>query len=157
MPNFPGTIKSKLPKVGTTIFTTMSALAQQHNAINLSQGFPDFEVSKKLKSLVNQYVETGNNQYAPMAGVMKLREQIAKKIEKLYGTAYNPETEITVTPGGTMALYSAISAVVNDGDEFHALLRFIHPCCNLKWRHAHLYSAEGTRLPHSVGYGAQVY
>jgi methionine transaminase len=117
MPNFPGTIKSKLPKVGTTIFTTMSALAQQHNAINLSQGFPDFEVSKKLKSLVNQYVETGNNQYAPMAGVMKLREQIAKKIEKLYGTAYNPETEITVTPGGTMALYSAISAVVNDGDE----------------------------------------
>jgi methionine aminotransferase len=117
MPNFPGTIKSKLPKVGTTIFTTMSALAQEHNAINLSQGFPDFEVSGKLKSLAKHYIDTGNNQYAPMAGVMKLREQIAQKIEKLYGTAYNPDTEITVTPGGTMALFSAISAIVNDGDE----------------------------------------
>jgi len=117
MPKFPGTIKSKLPKVGTTIFTVMSALANEHNAINLSQGFPDFEVSEKLKSLVKQHVDKSNHQYAPMAGVVKLREQIAKKIEKLYGTNYNPETEITVTPGGTMALYSAISAVVNEGDE----------------------------------------
>jgi methionine aminotransferase len=117
MPQFPGTIKSKLPKVGTTIFTTMTALANEHNAINLSQGFPDFEVNDKLKSLVTQYINTNNNQYAPMAGVAKLRESIAEKIEKLYSTNYNPDTEITITAGGTMALYSAISAIVNDGDE----------------------------------------
>jgi methionine aminotransferase len=117
MPQFPGTIKSKLPKVGTTIFTTMTALANEDNAINLSQGFPDFEVNDKLKSLVTQYINTNNNQYAPMAGVAKLRESIAEKIEKLYSTNYNPDTEITITAGGTMALYSAISAIVNDGDE----------------------------------------
>jgi methionine aminotransferase len=117
MPQFLGTIKSKLPKVGTTIFTTMTALANEHNAINLSQGFPDFEVNDKLKSLVTQYINTNNNQYAPMAGVAKLRESIAEKIEKLYSTNYNPDTEITITAGGTMALYSAISAIVNDGDE----------------------------------------
>lgn len=117
MPQFPGTIKSKLPKVGTTIFTTMTALANEYNAINLSQGFPDFEVDTKLKSLVAQYINSNNNQYAPMAGVMKLRERIAEKIENLYATNYNAETEITVTAGGTIALYSAISAVVNEGDE----------------------------------------
>jgi methionine aminotransferase len=117
MPQFPGTIKSKLPKVGTTIFTTMTALANEHQAINLSQGFPDFEVDNKLKTLVTQYINSNHNQYAPMAGAVKLRERIAAKIEKLYGTNYNPDTEITITAGGTMALYSAISAVVNDGDE----------------------------------------
>jgi methionine transaminase len=117
MPQFPGTIKSKLPKVGTTIFTTMTALANEHKAINLSQGFPDFEVDNKLKTLVTKYINSNQNQYAPMAGVVKLREQIAAKIENLYGTNYNPDTEITITAGGTMALYSAISAVVNDGDE----------------------------------------
>ncbi len=117
MPQFPGTIKSKLPKVGTTIFTTMTALANEHKAINLSQGFPDFEVADKLKSLVKHYVDTSNNQYAPMAGAIKLREKIAEKLETLYNAAYNPDTEITITAGGTMALYSAISAVVNEGDE----------------------------------------
>lgn len=117
MPQFPGTIKSKLPKVGTTIFTTMTALANNHKAINLSQGFPGFEVDNKLKTLVTQYINTNNNQYAPMAGVLKLRERIAEKIENLYSTNYNAETEITITAGGTMALYSAISAVVNEGDE----------------------------------------
>lgn len=115
--NFPGSIKTKLPKVGTTIFTTMSALAQEYGAINLSQGFPDFNVSEKLKSLVNQYVNTNHNQYAPMAGTIALREKIAIKLEKLYGTQYHVEKEITVTAGATMALYSAISAVVNEGDE----------------------------------------
>lgn len=117
MPQFPGTIKSKLPKIGTTIFTTMTALANNHKAINLSQGFPGFEVDNKLKTLVTQYINTNNNQYAPMAGVLKLRERIAEKIENLYSTNYNAETEITITAGGTMALYSAISAVVNEGDE----------------------------------------
>jgi methionine aminotransferase len=117
MPRFSGNIKSKLPKVGTTIFTVMSALAQEHNAINLSQGFPDFGVSEKLKSLVNHHVNTCHNQYAPMAGVMKLRERIAEKIESLYNVRYHPDTEITITPGATLALYAAISSVVNEGDE----------------------------------------
>jgi methionine aminotransferase len=95
----------------------MTALANEYQAINLSQGFPDFEVDNKLKTLVTQYINSNHNQYAPMAGAVKLRERIAAKIEKLYGTNYNPDTEITITAGGTMALYSAISAVVNDGDE----------------------------------------
>ena len=111
------TIGSKLPKVGTTIFSVMSQLATEHKAVNLSQGFPDFEVSKKLIELVNHYMKSGMNQYAPMPGVMALREAISKKVEEDYGKSYNPDTEITITAGGTQALYTAISALVREDDE----------------------------------------
>ena len=117
MIKYNGVINTKLPKVGTTIFTVMSKLAQEHNAINLSQGFPDFACSEKLTDLVSQYMKKGFNQYAPMQGAMALREQVAVMIEELYGTAYNPDTEITITAGGTQAIYTAISAFVHEGDE----------------------------------------
>ena len=99
MPAFPRPIASKLPNVGTTIFTVMSQLAQDHNAINLSQGFPDFDCAKALRDLVTKYINAGLNQYPPMAGVMRLRERIAEKVEALYGAKYDPEHEVTVTPG----------------------------------------------------------
>ncbi|MBI4648345.1 MAG: methionine aminotransferase [Bacteroidia bacterium] len=110
-------IYSKLPDIGTTIFTLMSHLANKHNAINLSQGFPDFSCSEELIALVNKYMKKGCNQYAPMQGVMALREIIAQKTEELYSLKYNPESEITVTAGGTQALYTAICSIVNEKDE----------------------------------------
>ncbi|PCJ28559.1 MAG: methionine aminotransferase [Flavobacteriales bacterium] len=117
MPNYPSSIKSKLPKVGTTIFTVMSQLAHENKAINLSQGFPDFDSSAELIGLVNGAMKKGLNQYAPMAGVMTLREQIAKKTLSLYGTEYHPESEITITSGATQAIYTAIASVIREGDE----------------------------------------
>jgi methionine transaminase len=117
MSNFKPNLRSKLPKVGTTIFTTMSALANEYNAINLSQGFPDFAVDEKLISLIHQYFQAGMNQYAPMAGVMKLRESLAEKYEKNYRTKINPETEITITSGATEAIFSAITSVIHPEDE----------------------------------------
>lgn len=108
---------SKLPHVGTTIFTVMSALATQHKAINLSQGFPNFDCSPRLKNLVTRYMNEGYNQYPPMAGVMKLREQIAIKVENMYGAIVNPDTEITVVAGGTQGLFTAISAFIRPKDE----------------------------------------
>ena len=110
-------IISKLPQAGTTIFTVMSALANEVGAINLSQGFPDYETSPELIELVNHAMRNGNNQYAPMAGLMSLREEISRKTEKLYGAVYNPDTEITITAGGTQAIYTAITAVINPNDE----------------------------------------
>jgi methionine aminotransferase len=117
MNDFPSTIKSKLPKVGTTIFTVMSQLANEHNAINLSQGFPDFPSSPELSNLVTEALNKGLNQYAPMAGLISLREQISKKTYNLYGVEYHPETEITVTAGATQAIYTAIAAMITEGDE----------------------------------------
>ncbi len=110
-------IKSKLPQTGTTIFTVMSALAAEHKAINLSQGFPDFESSAELTALVYDAMKKGYNQYAPMAGVMQLREVISEKIASLYGTNYHPESEITITAGGTQAIFTIISAFVKTDDE----------------------------------------
>lgn len=110
-------IASKLPKVGTTIFTVMSQLAQQHNAVNLSQGFPDFDCSPELVGLVNSFMKKGFNQYSPMMGVKELREEIAQKTEDLYGSVYHPEKEVTVTAGGSEAIFSAIASVINPGDE----------------------------------------
>jgi methionine transaminase len=110
-------ITSKLPQVGTTIFTTMSALAAEVGAINLSQGFPDYDCSPELIELINQAMKDGHNQYAPMAGVMALREEISNKVKKLHGGDYDPATEITITAGGTQAIFTAISAVVNANDE----------------------------------------
>ncbi|MFN4233348.1 MAG: methionine aminotransferase [Bacteroidia bacterium] len=117
MPKFTSSLNSKLPKVGTTIFTVMSKLAQEYNAINLSQGFPNFPCSSELVSLVNKYMQQGHNQYAPMQGVLALREAISEKTKKLYGTYYSPETEITITAGATQAIYTAITAIINEGDE----------------------------------------
>lgn len=108
---------SKLPKVGTTIFTVMSALAAEHKAINLSQGFPDFDCDPLLKKLVNEAMEQGHNQYAPMPGIMPLREVIAQKISNLYEQTVNPDTEITITPGGTYAIFTAIATCISPGDE----------------------------------------
>jgi len=108
---------SKLPEVGTTIFTVMSHLAVKYNAINLAQGFPDFPCSAELVSLVSHYMAKGANQYAPMAGVVSLREKIAAKTEELYNYYYNPDKEITVTCGATEACYVAITSVIKPGDE----------------------------------------
>ncbi len=110
-------IKSKLPDVGVTIFTQMTQLAGEHKAINLSQGFPDFDADPKLIELVTHYMRKGYNQYAPMQGVPVLREKIAAKVREFYNAAYDPESEITVTGGATEGLFAAISAVINPGDE----------------------------------------
>jgi methionine aminotransferase len=117
MPHFPGTITSKLPNVGTTIFTVMSRLAAEHNAINLSQGFPDFDCAPELRALLTKFVNSGLNQYPPMAGVAPLREAIAEKVESLYGAVYDPEHEVTVVPGATYGIFTAIAAMVRPGDE----------------------------------------
>ncbi|MBL0129543.1 MAG: pyridoxal phosphate-dependent aminotransferase [Flavobacteriales bacterium] len=108
---------SKLPRVGTTIFTVMSKLAQECGAINLSQGFPDFPIDAELIDLVHAAMKAGHNQYAPMPGLPSLREAIASKVERLYGHAYDPETEVTVAAGGTQAIFTALGAVVHPGDE----------------------------------------
>ncbi|MFN4147569.1 MAG: methionine aminotransferase [Runella sp.] len=110
-------LTSKLPQVGTTIFTVMSALAQEYQAINLSQGFPDFGMPDELARLTNEAMQQGFNQYAPMAGWLPLRESIAAKIENLYGVRVNPDTEITITPGGTYGIYTAFTTVLRAGDE----------------------------------------
>jgi methionine transaminase len=108
---------SKLPNVGVTIFSVMSKLAADHQAINLSQGFPDFQPHPELIDLVQRAMGKGLNQYAPMQGVPLLRERIAQKIRLLYGATVDPDTEVTITSGATEALYAAITAVVRPGDE----------------------------------------
>lgn len=110
-------MQSKLPSVGTTIFTVMSKMAQDHNAINLSQGFPDFECPERLKELVVHYLNDHKNQYPPMAGIPLLRQEITNKISSLYECTADPETEVTVTSGATEALFDAVQAVVHAGDE----------------------------------------
>ena len=117
MPRFPAPVASRLPNVGTTIFTVMSRLAQECGAINLSQGFPDFSAEDVLFERVAHWMRAGHNQYAPMAGVPALREAIAAKVAALYGASYDPETEITVTAGATQALFTAVAALVHPGDE----------------------------------------
>ena len=110
-------LDSKLPNVGTTIFTKMSALAIKHKAINLSQGFPNFKSDPTLIDLVTTAMQQGKNQYAPMAGVLELRKAISAKFEKLYGSSYKPDAEITITAGATQAIFTAITAFVKPGDE----------------------------------------
>jgi methionine transaminase len=112
-PPFP----SRLPAVGTTIFTVMSALAAEHQAVNLGQGFPDFECDPALVGAVNQAMTSGYNQYPPMPGVLELRKTIASKIERLYGQSYDPATEITITAGATQAIFTVILSCVSPGDE----------------------------------------
>jgi methionine aminotransferase len=117
MPTFPSLVSSKLPTVQTSIFAVMSKLAAEQQAINLSQGFPGFDCSPELIGLVEKHMRLARNQYAPMPGVPELREAIAEKTEFLYSAQYNPETEITITAGATQALYTAITALVKEGDE----------------------------------------
>jgi methionine aminotransferase len=117
MPSFPRPIESKLPDVGTTIFTVMSRLAQEHNAINLSQGFPDFDCAKELRDLATKYLNAGLNQYPPMAGVVRLRERVAEKVETLYGARYDVEHEVTIVPGATYGIFTAVATLVRPGDE----------------------------------------
>jgi methionine transaminase len=117
-------IESKLPNVGTNIFTVMSALAEQHKALNLSQGFPNFDTPEPLKDLVNRYMQAGKNQYAPMAGLPLLRQRLADKMQKAYGCNIDPTDEITVTVGGSQAIFTAIMTFIKAGDE----VILIEPC-----------------------------
>ena len=110
-------MQSKLPNIGTSIFTVMSQLAAQHNAINLGQGFPDFPMSPELIECVNQAMKAGGNQYAHTNGVPLLRERLAEKIKFLYNVDINPETNITITPGGTYSIFCAFSTIIQPGDE----------------------------------------
>lgn len=114
---FPDAITSKLPQTGTSVFAIMSQMAKEHNAINLSQGFPDFPISGELVELVHKYMRDGHNQYSPMPGLPRLREAIAEKTAFLYTAQYNPETEITVTAGATQAIFTAIQAFIREDDE----------------------------------------
>ena len=137
-------IQSKLPNVGTTIFTVMSGLANQVGAINLSQGFPNFNPSDRLQQLVTEHMAKGANQYAPMPGIMPLRERIAEKIERMYGAKLNPDTEITVTAGGTQAIFCVIAAFVRPGDE----VILLEPCYD-SYRPS-VETVGGTVVPYSL-------
>jgi methionine transaminase len=110
-------MQSKLPNIGTNIFTQMSNLAREHNAINLAQGFPDFPISNLLIENVAEAMKDGNNQYAPMIGIFELRQAIATKVKHLYSTQLNADTEITITPGGTYAIYTALTTMLRIDDE----------------------------------------
>jgi methionine aminotransferase len=110
-------IQSRLPNAGTSIFTVMSALATEHNAINLGQGFPDFPMSEALVEKVNEVMKRGFNQYVPMQGYLPLREALAEKIGHLYAQSIDPVSQITVTPGGTYAIYTALTTILQPGDE----------------------------------------
>ncbi|MEI6311362.1 MAG: methionine aminotransferase [Bacteroidota bacterium] len=109
--------RSKLPKVGTTIFSVMSALANEHQAINLSQGFPNYSCNERLKNLVHEFIQKDYNQYAPMPGVLELRQALAQKIKKLYQREIDVQEEITITAGGTQAIFTAINCSIREGDE----------------------------------------
>lgn len=115
--NFEGSINNKLSQSGPSVFSVMTALANEHKAINLAQGFPDFDCNPDLKKMVDTAMGKGFNQYAPMPGVMALREKIAQKTQLLYSATYHPDTEITVVPGATLGIYAAITALVKDNDE----------------------------------------
>ncbi|MCW5636031.1 MAG: pyridoxal phosphate-dependent aminotransferase [Rubrivivax sp.] len=139
----PPAVASRLPNVGTTIFTVMSALAQEVGAINLGQGFPDFEGDPTLVEHVAQAMREGLNQYPPMAGVPQLRERIAEKIEALYGRRYDPGSEITVTAGATQAIITAVLAIVHPGDEVIVL----EPCYDSYAPNIELAGGRVVRVP----------
>ena len=142
-PTFP----SKLPNVGTTIFTVMSALATEHKAVNLGQGFPDFECAPELVNAVTAAMQADHNQYPPMPGVPALREAVARKIEALHGRAYNPNTEITITAGATQAIITAILAIVHAGDEVIVL----DPCYDSYVPNIELAGGKAVRVPLTPG------
>ena len=136
-------IDSKLPKVGTTIFTVMSQLALQHKAVNLGQGFPDFDGPPALREALARHMGEGRNQYAPMTGVPRLREQIAQKTERLYERVVDAEREVTVTSGATEALFAAIAACVRPGDEVIVL----DPCYDSYEPAIELQGARAVHVP----------
>ncbi|MET0349931.1 MAG: aminotransferase class I/II-fold pyridoxal phosphate-dependent enzyme, partial [Rhizobacter sp.] len=136
-------IESRLPQVGTTIFTVMSALAQQHGAVNLGQGFPDFDCDPALVDAVAAAMREGHNQYPPMAGVPVLREAVAEKIERLYGHRYDAGTEITITAGATQGILTAVLAFVHPGDEVIVL----EPCYDSYVPNIDLAGATAVRVP----------
>ncbi|MBX3607492.1 MAG: pyridoxal phosphate-dependent aminotransferase [Piscinibacter sp.] len=140
-------VTSRLPRVGTTIFTVMSALAQQHGAVNLGQGFPDFDCDPRLLDAVNEAMRAGLNQYPPMTGVPALREAVAAKIEALYGRRYDPGTEITITAGATQAIITAILAVVHPGDEVIVL----DPCYDSYEPNIELAGGRAVHVPLTPG------
>ncbi|HSW67380.1 MAG TPA: methionine aminotransferase [Bacteroidales bacterium] len=117
MENYGGTLHSKLPGTGPSIFAVMSQLANENNAINLAQGFPDFPIANHLITLVNKYMKKGYNQYAPMPGVRVLRSAIADKVKKMYGADYDPDHEITITAGATQAIFAVLSTMIRPDDE----------------------------------------
>lgn len=141
-------IASRLPQVGTTIFTVMSALAQQHGAVNLGQGFPDFDCDPRLVDAVTQAMRAGHNQYPPMTGVPALREAVAAKIEALYGHRYDPGSEITITAGATQAIITAILALVHPGDEVVVL----EPCYDSYAPSIELAGGRVVRVPLTPGH-----
>jgi len=149
MPTTPRTpaFPSRLPEVGTTIFTVMSALAQQHSAVNLGQGFPDFACDPALLDAVDAAMRAGHNQYPPMAGVPALREAVATKIEAQYGRRYDPGDEITVTAGATQAILTAILACVHPGDEVIVL----EPCYDSYCPNIELAGGRIVRVPLTPG------
>jgi methionine aminotransferase len=140
-------IESRLPRVGTTIFTVMSALASEHGAVNLGQGFPDFDCDPRLVEAVGDAMRRGLNQYPPMAGVPVLREAVAAKIESLYGHRYDPGSEITITAGATQAILSAILAVVHPGDEVIVL----DPCYDSYEPNIELAGGVAVHVPLTAG------
>lgn len=140
-------IDSRLPQVGTTIFTVMSALAQQHGAVNLGQGFPDFDCDPRLIEAVDQAMRSGLNQYPPMAGAAVLREAVANKVEALYGRRYDPGDEITITAGATQAIITAILAIVHPGDEVIVL----DPCYDSYEPNIELAGGRAVHVPLAPG------
>lgn len=141
------TLQSRLPNVGTTIFTSMSALAQQHGAVNLGQGFPDFDCDPKLLDAVNSAMRAGHNQYPMMSGVPALREAAAAKLLALHGYHYNADTEITITAGATQAILTALLALVHPGDEVIVL----EPCYDSYRPNIELAGGVVVRVPLSSG------
>ncbi len=141
------TLQSRLPNVGTTIFTVMSTLAAEKNAVNLGQGFPDFNCDPALVDAVTQAMQKGLNQYPPMTGVPVLREAIARKVEALYGRRYNAASEITITAGATQAIITAILAVVHPGDEVIVL----EPCYDSYVPNIELAGGVTVRVPLTPG------
>ena len=143
-------LNSKLPKVGTTIFTVMSGLATETKAINLGQGFPDYPMDAELHHLVARAMEENYNQYAPMPGWLPLRESIAEKIALLYGTSVSPDSEITITPGGTYAIYTAFTTILEPGDE----VIVPEPCYDSYVPNVEINGARAILVPLKVpGYG----
>jgi methionine aminotransferase len=140
-------LRSRLPNVGTTIFTVMSALAQEHDAVNLGQGFPDFACDPRLLDAVDDAMREGLNQYPPMAGVPALRDAVAAKMESLYGRRYDPGTEITITAGATQAILTAILACVHPGDEVIVL----EPCYDSYGPNIELAGGTIVRVPLTPG------